>query len=253
MDPYLEGELWSNFHGHFSGEIARQLNPKLRPKYVAILEERIVMDLPDTLVIATSAVRPDVTVVHAGTEEGRRGGVGTAGTAVAAAPLQVMTVMPSPVPLHTVEIRDTASRQLVAVIEVLSPTNKRGEGRDEYLAKRRRVLLSTAHLLEIDLLRQGQRVPMLEPLPDAPYFAFLSREERRPLTDVWLIHLDQPLPEVPVPLLPGDADVTLDLQEALSNVYDVAGYDLLLDYSKPPRVPLPPEEAKWAEQLLTDG
>src|SRR5881396_2152160 len=64
--------------------------------------------------------------------------------------------IPTPIPHVTIEIRDTAHRQLVTAIEVLSPTNKRGDGRQEYLAKRRRILLSTAHLLEIDLLRQGQ-------------------------------------------------------------------------------------------------
>lgn len=64
-------------------------------------------------------------------------------------------------PHVSIEIRDVARRQLVTAIEILSPTNKRGEGRLEYLAKRRRLLLSTAHLMEIDLLRQGQRVPIL--------------------------------------------------------------------------------------------
>src|SRR5205823_2575020 len=69
------------------------------------------------------------------------------------------------VPHVTIEIRDAANRQLVTAIEVLSPTNKRGDGRSEYLAKRQRLLLSTAHLMEIDLLHQGQRVPMQQPLP----------------------------------------------------------------------------------------
>ena len=67
------------------------------------------------------------------------------------------------------------NRQLVTAIEVLSPTNKRGEGRGEYLARRRRLFLSTAHLMEIDLLRGGKRVPMQKALPPAPYFVFLSR------------------------------------------------------------------------------
>ena len=99
---------------------------------------------------------------------------------MAPAPLELATIIPSPIPHVTVEIRDTANRQLVTAIEVLSPINKRGDGRAEYLAKRRRILLSTAHLLEIDLLRQGQRVPMQQPLPRSPYFIFLSRGEKEP-------------------------------------------------------------------------
>jgi hypothetical protein len=54
--------------------------------------------------------------------------------------------------------------------------------------------------------------------------------------DVWPITLDQPLPSVPVPLLAGDADVTLDLQAAFTNIYDVIGYDLAVDYTRPPEV-----------------
>jgi hypothetical protein len=133
---------------------------------------------------------------------------------------------------------------------MLSPTNKRGDGRQEYLAQRRRILLSTAHLLEIDLLRQGQRVPMQKPLPAAPYFIFLSRAEKRPLTEIWPISLKEPLPVVPIPLLPGDEDVALDVQQVFTTTYDLLGYDLALDYTQSPEIPLPKEEAAWAETLL---
>ena len=158
--------------------------------------------------------------------------------------------MPEAVPHVTVEIRDTANRQLVTAIEVLSPTNKRGDGREEYLSKRQRFLLSTAHLMEIDLLRAGQRVPMQQRLPPAPYFVLLSRVNDRPITEVWPIALDQLLPVVPVPLLPGDPDVLLDIQQALTNVYNLAGYDLAVDYSKTPEVPLRAQESTWAEERL---
>ena len=75
-------------------------------------------------------------------------------------------------PHVSVEIRDTSQRRLVTAIEILSPTNKRGAGHQEYLAKRQRLLLSTVHLLEIDLLRMGERVPMKQPLPDALTLCF---------------------------------------------------------------------------------
>jgi hypothetical protein len=158
--------------------------------------------------------------------------------------------MPTPIPHLTVEIRDAANRQLVTAIEVLSLTNKRGEGREEYLFKRRRILLSTAHLIEIDLLRQGQRVPMREPLPAAPYFVYLSRAEHRPMTDVFPIASSDPLPVVPVPLLGDDPDVPLDLQAALGNIYDLLGYDLAIDYSRPPETPVPQEQEAWLESVL---
>jgi len=246
MDPYLEGSLWMTVHTQLSAEIARQLAPKLRPRYLAMTTERFVLEMPDSVAIATTSLYPDVGV----TPTLRRAPPGNMGTAIAPPPLQLATAMPTPVPHVTVEIRDTANRRLVTAIEVLSPTNKRGEGREEYLAKRGRLLLSTAHLLEIDLLRVGQRVPMQQPLPPASYFVFVSRADSRPLIGVWPIALNEPLPSVPVPLLPADPDVPLDLQLALTTVYDLLGYDLAVDYSRPTEVPLPAEEVTWAEERL---
>jgi hypothetical protein len=40
MDPYVEGDDWTSFHAHFATEIARQLTPRLRPKYIALPEKR---------------------------------------------------------------------------------------------------------------------------------------------------------------------------------------------------------------------
>ena len=91
---------------------------------------------------------------------------------------------------------------------------------------------------------------MSKPLPNAPYYVYLCRSESRPLTEVWPVHLDQRLPEVPVPLLSGDPDVMLDLQDVLTNVYDLCAYDLELDYTQPPHVTLSPEEAAWVEEHL---
>ncbi len=141
-------------------------------------------------------------------------------------------------------------RRLVTVIEFLSPTNKRGTGRREYLKKRERILTSTTHLLEIDLLRNGKRVPMQEPLPAAANFIFLCRAEKRARTEVWPIRLDQVPPTVPVPLLPPDSDVLLDMQQAFTSVYDLCGFDLAVDYAEPPDVPLPPRWEPWAQSKL---
>jgi hypothetical protein len=245
MDPYLEGDLWTTVHAQLAAEYVRQLIPKLRPRYVALMEKRFVLELPDEIAVATADLYPDVGVADTGQPASENAAAG-----VVAAPLRIATVMPSPVSQFSVEIRDTAERQLVTAIEILSPTNKRGDGRREYLAKRQRLLLSPVHLLEIDLLREGQRVPMRQPLPLVPYFAFLSRASQRPITETWPVRLDQPLPAVPVPLLEGDPDVSLDLQLALSTVYDQCGLDLAVDYSRPPEVALSPEAEAWVVERL---
>jgi hypothetical protein len=252
MDPYLEGSEWMSFHLQFTAEIARQLAPQLRPRYVALTTKYFITDSNDNLGISaqngkSQSIYADVGVVERAPWVQPKGG---AQVAVMEPSLHIATVMPELVPQHVVEIRDVDERRLVTLIEVLSPANKRGSGYDEYIAKRQRILLSTAHLLEIDLLRKGKRIPLRKTLPAFPYFIFLSRYPKRPIMEIWAIKLAQRLPMAPVPLLPDDQDVVLDLQLAFTNVYDAIGYDLLLDYTQPPDVPLEDEAATWAASLL---
>lgn len=245
MDPYLEGALWTTLHHSLGTEIVRQLAPKLRPRYVALPVERFVMDLMSDVAVTTTSMYPDVGMTEAQPHAPEHTGATTV-----SAPLRLATLMPEVVPHVTIEIRDTRQRELVTAIEILSPTNKRGEGRREYVTKRQRLLLSAAHLMEIDLLHVGERVPMQQPLPKASYFVLLSRTEERPLMEVWPIALANPLPTVPVPLLAGDADVLLDLQAAFTAAYDLLGYDLIIDYTQPPDVPLSGREAAWVNAHL---
>ena len=196
--------------------------------------------------VMVTSVYPDASVVREG---GEVGGVAVAPEAITA-PLTIATLMPERVPQVTVEIRDAADRRLVTAIEVLSPTNKQGDGRDEYIERRERLLLSSAHLIEIDLLRRGQRPPMQKPLPTAPYYAFVGRKEQRPLTQVWPVALPQPLPVIPIPLLPGDPDVSLHLQQVLDAVYHDFGYASSIDYGEPPEVSLSGSEAAWVREQI---
>ncbi len=249
MDPYLEGAAWESFHAQFIGELGRQLAPRLRPKYMARVERRFsrdTTDQPDELTVSMTDVRPDVGVMQRDVSARMTG----TGIAVSTPPLQLETVIPEHVPQWSLRISDVAERRLVTAIEMLSPTNKRGDGRTEYLARRDKFLSSSTHLIELDLLRKGTRVPMRGQLPPMPYFAFVSRAERRPLTGIWPIKLRDFLPPIPVPLLDGDDDVVLDLQSALNSMYDAFGYDLELNYSQPPDIPLLPDDSEWAQQLL---
>jgi hypothetical protein len=247
MDPYLEGDLWTTVHTDLCAEIARQLSPKLRPKYVALSTRRVVLAPNEETNGAASQRFPDVGVLSTAPSS-------TSGAAATTAPLVLAVSLPEPIPHVSVEIRDVAQRRLVTCIEVLSPTSKRGPGREEYAGKRFQILSGTAHLVEIDWLRLGTRFPTAQPLPAAPYFVFVSHAERRHEVDVWPIALERKLPVVPIPLLPGDEAVPLDLQQALGVVYDIIGYDELLDYAQPPPGPLTPEQAEWVnEQLCRAG
>src|SRR5712691_5875966 len=111
--------------------------------------------------------------------------------------------MDVPLRLYTVEVRETDTMRLVTAIEILSPVNKRPshEAYHDYRRKRRALLRSTTHLLEIDLLRGGERPRLVHPVPCAPYYVALSRVDRRPYVEVWPIQLWEKLPVLPVPLL----------------------------------------------------
>lgn len=249
MDPYLEGSEWTSVHVELSSEIARQLAPKLRPKYIVRTMRRFVTELPETVSISTGDIYPDVGLAVAPSG----GATPAPSIALDPAPLELTTIMPTSIPDITIEIRDVKERELITAIELLSPANKRGEGYQTYLRKRHQILLSRTHLVEIDLLRRGRRVPMHEPLPDAPYFIFVSRASTRPITQVWPLHLQTKLPSFPIPLLAEDGDVTLDLQAAFCTVYDALGYDLSVDYTKPPEVAVSTNERSWLARQLDDA
>jgi hypothetical protein len=95
------------------------------------------------------------------------------------------------------------------------------------------------------------RIQLAGEPPPAPYYVYLSRWQRRPWTQIWPIPLREPLPAVPVPLLPPDPDVSLDLQAAIGACFDLVGYERLLDYASPPPPPeLGDEDAAWVAGVL---
>jgi len=253
MDPYLESPLhWRDVHHTLAGQIRRQLVPCLSSRYVARLETRLVAFSPDEEEIRI--LYPDIEVTQKRLRELAIATYEVATDVVDAVPpppLVLRAITPEQVELITVEIRDAAQGRLVSAIEILSPVNKRpGKGLEEYRAKRETVLSANVHLLEIDLLRQGTRAPRLIGLPQSDCFIFLTRAERRDATETWTVSVRDPLPVVPVPLLPGDKDVPLDLAHALRTIYDEARYDLSIDYGEPPVPPLPEKDAEWAQELL---
>ena len=245
MDPYLEGPFWTSIHHNLIEEIARQLSAKLRPKYFAITEARVTIATPDPIEQFGSQQRnPDVYIVPSG----KGGNVSEA--AASGRSIMLQTLLPEEMVQTFVEIRDAKSRSLVTAIEVLSPTNKRGDGLEEFRKKRLELLASSAHYLEIDLLRIGERYPVVGPLPSVPYFVFLSRVHQRPRVQTWPISLSEPLPVVDVPLLSEDAETRLDLQSAWSTIYDLFGYDEIVDHNSPSVVPLSPAQMTWASDCL---
>jgi hypothetical protein len=245
MNPYLEQEdVWNDFHQSFIPLAREALVRQVAPAYVVKVEEYLFIH-EFSAEQRLNLGRGDVSV----SRPPAAGGHPPAGSGMAA-PIYVHIPPAVDVERHSyLEIRDREDRQLVAVLELLSPANKyAGPDREQYLAKRRQLLRSRAHLVEIDLLRGGPRMP-LEDLPDCDYCVLVSRAEERPRVGAWPLRLRDRLPVIPVPLRAPDPDARLDLQELLHRVYDGAGYGNYI-YSGTPHPRLPPADAARARQFL---
>jgi hypothetical protein len=246
MDPYLEHpDLWPDVHNGLIAALRDDLSPVVRPRYYVALEERTYLEEPPELILIS---RPDLAVVSAVP--------GTAPDRAAAGGRRVLEVeLPMALPVREtyLEVRGVADGDVVTVVELLSPANKRpGTGRRLYLDKRTAVLASGTSLVEIDLLRAGQRMPTIGPPIDGDYRMIVGRGWRRPRAQVIAFGVRDPLPPFAVPLRRGEDEPSIDLGRVLRALYDRASYDLRIDYRRSPVPPLDGEDAAWAVHLLAD-
>jgi hypothetical protein len=257
MDPYLEGHLWPDVHQALAAEIRRQIASRVRPKYVVRLATTTIHDpSPESDI---GIMYPDVEVLHRTTASWS--GATPMPAQRSATPLVISEAVDVPlldfqVKVVTVEVYDALRDQLVTSIELLSPVNKREPGLSSHRQKQARLRDAGVHLLEIDLIRRGQRPVvdsrLLSPqlLLDASYLVTLERAGAARL-QAWPLRLDQRLPVVAVPLRMPDPDVPLDLATALAVVYIDAAYDLSVDYTQdPPPPPLSGQDRAWMHNLL---
>jgi hypothetical protein len=261
MDPYLEApDIWPDFHDPLAAEIRSELNRILPEPYYARLQMR-----PELGVILGEGVPrpivPDMVVVQHPREPRAPAPVGDQPRTETAEPL-VVTVRTDPLRHHFVEIRDVSrGHKLITLIEIASPSNKfPGPDREAYEEKQREVLRSDVNLVELDLLRTGERLlpyPMLREAVEqlkCDYLILINRAlgRKQMATDYELypVDLTESLPCIPIPLGYGDPDVPLDLQFVINRVYDSGPYRRMIDYTQPPDPPLSEEKAAWADELL---
>jgi len=240
MDPYLEHpSVWPDVHNRLIAAIADSLSPKLSPKYYVRLEQRAYSIAVDE---ALFVGRPDVTILTSRPEQPQ--------TVLPLGDVDVLEVaLPTldEITESYLEIFDTQTRTIVTVIELLSPANKlNDDGRKTYLKKRYRVLASQTHLIEIDLLRAGEKMPLVKDVP-SDYRILIAHGERGRL---FPFSLRKKIPPFNLPLLPGDPQPTVELNNILHDVYARARYDLSLDYTQPPAPPLNENDKAWAKELI---
>jgi hypothetical protein len=219
MDPYLEQEvIWHDFHERFLPAAAAFLGAQVLPRYIVLIDEHIYLHDP----VTETSFPVDRHVVLPEFENERE---------------------------SFIEILDRVRREVITVVELLSPEIKQpGENRRRHLAKRADLMSKAVHVVEIDLLRCHSPMPWNH-RPTCTYSVVVSRAGMRPQAGFWPIGLRDPLPTVPVPLRTGEPDARLDLRNIIDRIYDESGYRFFL-YQRDPDPPLSDDDLAWARSLL---
>ena len=257
MDPFIEHpDNFSDFHDRFIAYVSENLQSRLPAPYVARLGRRAWIEVSERY------IGPDVQVMRPRTAPLTAGPLATVAARSRSEP--VVVHVPHDERSETfVEIYHgpRSDRRLVTSIELLSLTNKTpGEhGRDLYLRKQREILDSKVHLVEIDLLRGGEHttaVPLgrlRRKTSEFDYHVLIHCFDNLEDYFAYPIRLDEPLPEIAVPLLPGDLAVLLDLQAVFNRTYDAGPYHREIDYHRDaPVPPLGPGWQAWLQKILEE-
>jgi len=248
MDPYLEHpDLWSDVHHRLITTLADTLGPQVRPRYVVRVDFHAYRETVTGLELVG---RPDVDVRRVIREQA----IATYRATPPSQPRSVRVPVTDVIRQGYLRVKDATSGDVITVIEVLSPTNKRpGKNRADYEKKRQVVLDSSTHLVEIDLLRQHPPMPFEGAGETGHYRILVSRSENRPAADLYLFSVREPIPTFNLPLRPKDNEPLVDLNTLLHDLYERAGYDLSIDYTLDAVPPLEGEDAVWAARLLREA
>jgi len=149
------------------------------------------------------------------------------------------------------EVIRVSNREVVAVIELLSPSNKSSPGREAYIAKRNQVFHSMSHLVEIDLLRAGPPMPVIGDVPPSHYRILVTNARNTDaIADLYPCSIQSPMPHFVMPLVEGSEGIAIDLKPIIDEVYVLGSYDRDIDYDNDPNPPFSDADRAWIDQLL---
>ena len=262
MNPYLEQRgLWPDVHNNIIQQLRTLLARQLRPEYRVSTEERVYVLMDPNgngsgPTIGNGLRIPDVAVLAVGSGADADAAGGVLRTMPERSKDAIAVQLPSTdlFKERYLEVRRVANREVVAIIELLSPTNKSRDGRREYLAKRAATLYSPAHLVEIDLLRAGPRMPVIGDVPDTDYRILVANARRtEPIADLYAFGIRQSIPDFVLPLAQDAEGVAVNLNAVVGQVYTDGSYDLDIDYQQdPPEPPLSDADRAWVDALLRE-
>lgn len=253
MDPYLEfPRYFRDFHNSFIVDLKQAIQPLLPEPYYAKTEERIWIEWPDRAVLS------DVTVLRSAERPGDAVESGTVAVLEDAALDTELIEFGEGFEVRELSLHLYAGGRgehgrLITSIELLSPSNKTNgsEGRAAYTRKQAELLERDVHLIEIDLLRGGEHTTAIpRRFLKRPFdYHVAARDLNLPPAEMYSypIRLEDPLPRIAVPFLPGEGYVVVELQPVFDRCYDTGSYRREIDYLHDELVPpLSDSRRVWA-------
>jgi hypothetical protein len=262
MDPYLE-RFWSGVHSRIAVYICDAINAQLPADLQADISQSLLVETYDShrRISADVYVEESSLPARSASEESFASSAAHSGTAsltdVAVAQPEIITVSSEPLKLRHIEIIDRArSSRIVTAIEILSPANKQSEsGVELYQKKQREYLDAGVNLIEIDLIRAGRYV-LAAPFDYlrrksrmAPYRICIARATKPFEFEMYPLAIQEPLPNIRLPLRPTDRDIILQLQPVLDECYLRGRYNTI-NYQEPLELPFSDEDRAWISDRL---
>jgi hypothetical protein len=252
MNPWLERPgLWPDVHDNLILGLQRTLAPLVSPRYYIAVKQRTVFAVVPA---EPKLILPDVSVVERDRPfQVANSGVASMEASVLAEPIIVDVPVRETIPEDYLEIVEAATEEVVTVIELLSLSNKMpGKDRRAYEYKRERIFRTLTHLVEIDLLRDGDPMPFtfLQTNGYMSHYRILVKRSEYRHAYLYPFGVRDPIPVFPLPLQPGDTEPPIRLGELLKALYDQVRYDLRVDYSQPPTPPLSEADTMLVAEIL---
>ena len=222
-------QLWAFFHKDWLLQLRVLIRPQLPQEYYLFVESETIVISPEEN-RAPGVILPDVSIARSSASERSRTEVGASEATAAVVDVEEVCEVFGK---YSLLIRRAPENQVVAALEILSPSNKGLGNRldlDAFLRKRSDYLQAGVNLLEIDALREGERrlqesLQELSRFPRIAWSAF-HREGRRRLRG-WGWSETDPLPTIPW-TVEANLDVLVDLGLSLDQACEFNRWEALV-------------------------
>ena len=251
MDPYLEGHYFYDFYSTLFFEFKRLLARPLMPDYIIEIANDYYLENENNIELKN--INTNLEFIKNNYDEKKEPQPNKSSQPVFKAnnlteeELEIYGRR-----IRKIQIRKRKDEKLITEIHILTPLSKDSPNRNVYLNKIKKLQENNVHILEIDLLRHGQRTIDHIIVKCSHYLVKLIRaNERTPV--LWAFSVKQRLPVVPVPLVFPHADAVLDIGKAMDRAYEMSQYQYALKYGgEPPGVGFSEEDGEWVRKRVDE-